>query len=150
MIVHQLLCEETIELTTHLSILGERMKKLLISTSISAAFVLAGCGGGDDLETIQAETAIERPASRILFDPAGSVLNVPSDLFFALVEQTDDGTLEMPDEVAGQAANGIPDFSNPSAALGALDGWSTQHPFTFSTSHPAGITLDEASAAAPG
>jgi len=150
MIVLQLLDDETIELTTHLSILGERMKKLLISTSISAAFVLAGCGGGDDLEKIQAETPIERPASRILFDPAGSVLNVPSDLFFALVEQTDDGTLEMPDEVAGQAANGMPDFGNPSAALGALDGWSTQHPFTFSTSHPAGITLDAASAAAPG
>jgi Pla-1/cef family extracellular lipase len=150
MFVHQSLNKEIIELTTHLSILGERMKKLLISTSISAAFVLAGCGGGDDLETIQAETAIERPASRIVFDPAGSVLNVPSDLFFALVEQTDDGTLEMPDEVAGQAANGMPDFGNPSAALGALDGWSTQHPFTFSTSHPAGITLDADSAAAPG
>ena len=95
------------------------MKKLLISTSISAAFVLAGCGSGDDLESIQAEATIERPASRILFDPARGALNVPSDLFFALVEQTDDGTLELPDEVDGQANGGTPDFSNPSAALGA-------------------------------
>ncbi len=126
------------------------MKKLLISTSISAAFVLAGCGSGDDLESIQAEATIERPASRILFDPARGALNVPSDLFFALVEQTDDGTLELPDEVDGQANGGTPDFSNPSAALGALDGWSTQHPFTFSTTHPAGISLDSASAGSPG
>lgn len=126
------------------------MKKLLISTSIAAVFVLAGCGGGDDLIEIQADTPKVRAASRIMFDPAGSVLNVPSDLFFALVEQTDDGTLEMPDEVAGQANGGTPDFTNPSAALGALDGWSTQHPFTFSTSHPAGISLDAQSAASPG
>ncbi len=127
------------------------MKKLLISTSIAAVFVLAGCGGGDDLRSIQADTQNKTsPASRVRFDPAGGVLNVPSDLFFALVEQTDDGTLEMPDEVAGQANGGTPDFGNPSAALGALDGWSTQHPFTFSTSHPDGVSLDAVSAASPG
>lgn len=126
------------------------MKKLLISTSIAAVFVLAGCGGGDELKQIQAETPSTVPASRIMFDPTNSVLNVPNDLFFALVEQTDDGTLELPDEVAGQANGGTPDFGNPSAALGALDGWSTQHPFFFSTSHPAGVSLDASSAAAPG
>ena len=126
------------------------MKKLLISTSIAAVFVLAGCGGGDELKQIQVDTPKSRPASRIMFDPANSVLNVPSDLFFALVEQTDDGTLEMPDEVAGQANGGTPDFGNPSAALGALDGWSTQHPFTFATSHPAGISLDADSVSTPG
>ncbi|WJG07875.1 VolA/Pla-1 family phospholipase [Aliiglaciecola sp. LCG003] len=126
------------------------MKKLLISTSIAAVFVLAGCGGGDELKQIQNETTKSVPASRIKFDPSNSVLNVPNDLFFALVERTDDGTLEMPDEVAGQANGGTPDFGNPSAALGALDGWSTQHPFTFGTSHPDGVSLDAASVAAPG
>ncbi|GAA0857460.1 VolA/Pla-1 family phospholipase [Aliiglaciecola litoralis] len=125
------------------------MKKLLISTSIAAVFVLAGCGGGDELKQIQKETPKTVPASRIVFDPSNGLLNVPSDLFFALVEQTDDGTLELPDEVEGQIDGGTPDFGNPSAALGALDGWSTQHPFTFSTSHPAGVTLDAASVAAP-
>lgn len=125
------------------------MKKLLISTSIAAVFVLAGCGSGDELKQIQQDTTKTVPASRIVFDPSNGLLNVPSDLFFALVEQSDDGTLEMPDEIAGQAGGGTPDFGNPSAALGALDGWSTQHPFTFSTSHPDGVTLD-ASAGAPG
>lgn len=126
------------------------MKKLLISTSIAAALVLAGCGGGDNLKQIQEETPKVVPASRIVFDPTAGDLNVPSDLFFALVEQTDDGTLELPDEVAGQANGGTPDFGNPSAALGALDGWSTQHPFFFSTSHPTGISLDTASVSAAG
>ncbi|GAA6183176.1 VolA/Pla-1 family phospholipase [Aliiglaciecola sp. NS0011-25] len=126
------------------------MKKLLISTSIAAVFVLAGCGGGDELKEIQQDTTKTVPASRIMFDPANSVLNVPSDLFFALVEITDDGTLEMPDEIAGQANGATPDFGNPSAALGALDGWSTQHPFTFSTSHPTGVSLDASSAASAG
>ncbi|MDO6693471.1 hypothetical protein Q4574_09250 [Aliiglaciecola sp. 3_MG-2023] len=126
------------------------MKKLLISTSIAAVFVLAGCGGGDELKEIQQDTTKTVPASRIMFDPSNSVLNVPNDLFFALVEVTDDGTLEMPDEVAGQANGGTPDFDNPSAALGALDGWSTQHPFTFSTSHPEGVSLDAESVASAG
>ncbi|MCC2615501.1 hypothetical protein LJ739_04510 [Aestuariibacter halophilus] len=126
------------------------MKKLFISTSVAAALALTGCGGGEDLKEVQQETAKQRPASRIVFDPTAGDLPVPTDLLFALVEQTDDGTLEVPDEIAGQADGGTPDFGNPSVALGALDGWSTQHPFTFSTRHPDGITLDAASASAPG
>lgn len=125
------------------------MNKLLISTSIAVVFVLTGCGDGD-LKKIEEETPQAVPASRIMFDPSNGVLNVPSDLFYALVEVSDDGTLEMPDEIAGQADGGTPDFANPAVALGALDGWSTQHPFTFSTSHPDGVSLDAASAATPG
>ena len=126
------------------------MKKLLISTSIAAVLSLTGCGGGESLEELQADAPVAKPASRMVFDPSNSVLPVPSDLLFALVEQTDDGTLEVPDEIAGQANGGTPDFSNPSAALGALDGWSSQHPFILETSHPAGVSLDAASAGAPG
>lgn len=117
------------------------MKKLLISASVAAVFTLSGCGGGDDFREVVEETPKVRPASRIVFNPTAGQINVPSDFFFALVEQTDDGTLELPDEVAGQVNGGTPDFSNPSAALGAIDGWSTQHPFTFPTEHPAGISL---------
>lgn len=126
------------------------MKKLLISTSIAASFVLVGCGGGEDLEQIQAETPKERPASRIVFDPTAGDLPLPTDLLFALAEQTDDGTLEVPDEIAGQANGATPDFTDPGVALGGLDGWSTQHPFRISINHPDGITLGTASAGAPG
>jgi hypothetical protein len=48
------------------------------------------------------------------------VLPVPSDLLFALAAQYQDGTLEMPDEVAGKASAAGVDFGNPSAALGRL------------------------------
>ncbi|MCV2885345.1 hypothetical protein OE749_11635 [Aestuariibacter sp. AA17] len=126
------------------------MKKLLVSASVAAAFSLAGCGGGDSIDEVRADTPKERPASRIVYDPSGGKLQTPTDLLFALVEQTDDGTLEVPDEIAAQANGGTPDFGNPSVALGAIDGWSTQHPFSIEISHPTGITLDEASAGAPG
>jgi Pla-1/cef family extracellular lipase len=126
------------------------MKKLFISTSIAASFLLAGCGSGDDLLKEQAEAETQRPPSRIVFDPTAGDLPLPTDLLFALAEQTDDGTLEVPDEIAGQANGGTPDFGSPSVALGALDGWSTQHPFSISINHPEGVTLDPASAASPG
>lgn len=125
------------------------MQKLLVNTSIVVALCLVGCGG-ESLQDIKKETTVERPASRILFDPSNGVLPVPSDLLFALAGQTQDGTLEMPDEVAGKANGGSPDFGNPSVALGALDGWSTQQAFTIDTSHPAGITLDAASVSVAG
>lgn len=125
------------------------MKKLLISTSIAATFLLAGCGG-DDLIEIQADADKQRPPSRIVFDPTAGDLPLPTDLLFALAEQTDDGTLEVPAEIAGQANGGTPNFGDPSVAIGALDGWSTQHPFLININHPDGVTLDAASASAPG
>jgi Pla-1/cef family extracellular lipase len=125
------------------------MQKLIVSASIVVALGLGGCGG-ESLQDIKAETTVERPASRILFDPSNGVLPVPTDLLFALAGQTQDGTLEMPAEVAGKANGGSPDFGNPSVALGALDGWSTQQAFTIGTSHPSGISLDPASVSTPG
>ena len=131
-------------------VLGIIMKKIVLAAAISASLTLAGCGGGESIEDIERDLEPVRPASRIVFDPAAGVLNTPTDLLFAVVAQTDDGTLELPDEIAGEANGGTPDFGNPSAALGALDGWSTQHPFVISTEHPAGISLNAASLAAPG
>lgn len=125
------------------------MKKLLISTSVAATFLLAGCGG-DDLIEIQADAEKQRPPSRIVFDPTAGDLPLPTDLLFALAEQTDDGTLEVPAEIAGQANGGTPDFGDPAVAIGALDGWSTQHPFVVRVNHPDGVTLDAASVSAPG
>lgn len=126
------------------------MKKLLISTSIAAVFALAGCGGGDDLQEVVAETPKTNPATRIVFDPAGGAIPLPSDLLFAVIEQTDDGTLELPDEIAAQAAGGPLDFGQPGIAFGAIDGWSSQHPFTIPTANGGGIGLDPATVAAPG
>ncbi|MBT1451980.1 hypothetical protein KJ365_13890 [Glaciecola sp. XM2] len=127
------------------------MKKLLVSTSIIAALGLAGCGGGETIEDLQAEATAERPASRILFDPTNAVLPVPTDLLFALAGQTQDGTLELPDEVESRLANnGVADYSDPGVALGAQDGWSTQAAFSISTGHAAGISLDAASVSTPG
>ena len=124
------------------------MKKLVLSALV--ATVLLGCGSdSNELEDLE-EQARTRVASRIVFDPASNTLNLPTDLLFAVVEQTDDGTLEVPDEIAGQVDGGMPDFTNPAAAIGALDGWSTQHPFSFSTEHPNGISLDPVSASTAG
>ncbi|NCP64210.1 MAG: hypothetical protein GW763_05925 [Paraglaciecola sp.] len=125
------------------------MKKLLLCTSITLAFGLSSCGG-DSIIELKKDVVTEKPASRVLFDPTAGVLPVPTDLLFALAAQTQDGTLEMPDEVAGKVSGAGVDFGNPSAALGGLDGWSTQQAFTISTSHPAGVTLDAASVSTPG
>jgi Pla-1/cef family extracellular lipase len=126
------------------------MRKLVLGTSIAALVGLAGCSG-ETIEDLQTEATSARPASRIMFDPSNGVLPVPTDLLFALAGQTQDGTLELPAEVASRAANnGMPDYSDPGIALGAQDGWSTQAAFAISTSHPAGVTLDAASVGSPG
>ncbi len=115
------------------------MKKLVLSLAITSALGLTAC---DDttLQDVQAETAQQRqsieaaavskvttPRVRVVFDPAGGALSVPNDLLFS---GTTDGTLEMPAEVASKEAGEPVDFTNPEAALGALDGWGTQNSFT--------------------
>lgn len=124
------------------------MRKLLISASIASVLGLAGCGS-ETIEDVRENTPVERPASRMVFDPAAGVLPIPTDLLLAVVQQTQDGTLEVPDEVA-QGAVGDIDYTDPGVVLGALDGWSPNFPFSLSTTHPAGITLDATSVATPG
>jgi len=116
------------------------MRKLVLSSSVALALGLAGCGGSDEtLSDIQAETEVQTPFSRIVFDPAAGNLNIPNDL---LMLPGDDGffdyTLNIP--VADPT-----DFGDPQNALNVLDGWSTQHPFVINVETPVNTSLDESS-----
>ncbi|MFD3389745.1 VolA/Pla-1 family phospholipase [Alteromonas macleodii] len=113
------------------------MRKLVLSSSVALALGLAGCGGSDEtLSDIQAETEVQTPFSRIVFDPANGNLNIPNDL---LMLPGDDGffdyTLNIP-------VDDPTDFADPQNALNVLDGWSTQHPFVINVETPAGASLD--------
>ncbi len=117
------------------------MKKLILSLAIFSALGLSGC----DSETIKdvkeaAENGTPIVASaRVVFDPAGGVLSVPNDLLFL---GTQDGTLNLPVEDPT-------DFSDPTVAMSALDGWSTTNPFVLSINFPAGTSLDGSSVFSP-
>ncbi|MGB3724984.1 MAG: VolA/Pla-1 family phospholipase [Glaciecola sp.] len=117
------------------------MKKLLVSTCILTALGLAGCGG-ETIEDLQAETPVETPFSRVLFDPANGNLNIPNDLLMLPSDgQTFDYTLNIPVTDAS-------DFSDPQNALNTQDGWSTNYPFQLEVTVPAGVSLDESTLSA--
>ncbi len=120
------------------------MKKLLISLAVTSALGLTGCGG-DSLNDIKQDTAsndqVLVPLSRVVFDPTASKVSVPNDLLF---QGSTDGTLVMPGEAAA-----VPNYADPQTALGALDGWSTQNPFSIELAFAGGVSLDAASAARP-
>ncbi|MFT5164184.1 MAG: Pla-1/cef family extracellular lipase, partial [Alteromonadaceae bacterium] len=128
-----------------------------LSLPIAVAMGLSGCGDDTTLQDLNNDVEQNTqnnqpgqtvtPLSRVIFSPTTGVLSVPNDLLFS---GTTDGTLEMPTEVAARAAGQTPDYSDPSTALGVLDGWSTQNPFTLALEFPSGYSLDAASAGAPG
>lgn len=122
------------------------MNKLLLSFAIASALGLAGCGG-ESLDEIKDDTQtggeVQIPLSRVVYDPANGVLSPPNDL---LLQGTQDGTLFMPGEKNAAGAHlDAPNYADPSTALGALDGWSTQNPFTIALNFTSGLTLDAAS-----
>lgn len=122
------------------------MNKLLLSFAIASALGLAGCGG-ETLDEIKDNTQtggeVQIPLSRVVYDPANGVLSPPNDL---LLQGTNDGTLFMPGEKNAAGAHiDAPNYADPSTALGALDGWSTQNPFTIALNLSSGVTLDAAS-----
>lgn len=127
------------------------MNKLLLSFAIASALGLAGCGG-ESLDEIKEDTVVggevQIPLSRVVYDPANGVLSPPNDL---LLQGTTDGTLFMPSEknAAGEHLDN-PNYADPSTALGALDGWSTQNPFTIALSFTTGVSLDATSVRQPG
>ncbi|WP_283710788.1 VolA/Pla-1 family phospholipase [Pseudoalteromonas prydzensis] len=122
------------------------MKKMLLSLAITAA--LAGCGGGETLEDVKNDTPPVIPAATVKFDPANGVISVPNDL---LMSGTKDGTINIPGELDASGTS-VPRaaYANPSLALGALDGWSSQVPYKIDLTFPVDVSLDESSAGAPG
>lgn len=119
------------------------MKKLLISLAVTSALGLTGCGG-EKLDDLKADAAAEGtivPQSRVVFDPTAGRISVPNDLLFS---GSTDGTLQMP----GEALATI-NYADPQTALGALDGWSTQNPFSIELAFAGGVSLDAASASRP-
>ncbi|GAB2933014.1 VolA/Pla-1 family phospholipase [Rheinheimera gaetbuli] len=119
------------------------MNKLALSVAVALALGLAGCGG-ESLDDIKQETGDNtvKPYSRVVFDPGAAVprLSVPNDLLF---QGTTDGTLTTD-------GGNTPDYTNPQVALGALDGWSTQNPFTLAVDLAPGAALVPSSVQQPG
>jgi Pla-1/cef family extracellular lipase len=118
--------------------------KYLRKASLIAAstLILSSCGG-DNTQTTVINPVIpgadDVEKSKIVFDPSAGVLALPNDLLFS---GTTDGTLEPPDEADAKDAGEAVDFSNPGAAIGAMDGWSTQMPMQISVSTPGSATID--------
>ena len=128
------------------------MKKLALSLAIISALGLSACDS-ETIEDVKNEVAANGTAvtaqARIIFDPANSILSIPNDL---LLSGTTDGTLNLPAEnVVDEDGNKLAtDYFNPSAAVGALDGWSTVNPFTIAVDLPEGRTLNADSIFSPG
>ena len=137
------------------------MNKLALSIAVALALGLTGCGGESLEEITQEEQGSIKPLSRVVFDPgaASPRLSVPNDLLFQFPKELPDGTplytdgtLYMPGE---RDASGLPlatpDYaSDPSTALGAQDGWSTQNPYTIAVDVAAGAELVASSVQQPG
>lgn len=114
------------------------MRKLTITLAVASALGLTAC---DDttLEQVQQENSQQLATNnatadaiasqiKVVWDPANSVLSVPNDLTFSSTDFTlgvetfnDDGSV---------------DWSNPTNALGALDGWGLQNPFVIALDYP--------------
>ena len=105
------------------------------------AVVLSSCGGNSSTTVINPVIpgADEIDKSTIAFDPSAGVIALPNDLLFS---GTTDGTLEPPDEADAKEAGEAVDFGNPGAAIGAMDGWSTQMPMQISVDLVSGSTVD--------
>lgn len=114
------------------------MNKLTLSVAVAVALGLTGCGG-DSLDDIKQDTGNNtvKPYSRVVFDPGAATprLSVPNDLLF---QGTTDGTLTTD-------SGAEPNYTNPQVALGALDGWSTQSPYSIAIDMAPGATLEPSS-----
>ncbi|WP_340679042.1 VolA/Pla-1 family phospholipase [Paraglaciecola sp.] len=111
------------------------MRKILLSSSITAVLGLAGCGGGDTVYEQNAGTPKAKSYVRVVFDPAKSDLNIPNDLLMIPNSDLFDFTLN---------TEGTAPFNpaNPQHALSMLDGWSTSHPFQVRVTLAAGVDID--------
>ncbi|MCP4989515.1 MAG: lipase [Colwellia sp.] len=118
------------------------MKKLALSLAIISALGLTACDS-ETIEDVKNDVAENgsavKPLARVVYDPSNGLLSVPNDLLFS---GSVDGTLNLPVEDAT-------DFSDPTVAMSALDGWSTTNPFVLDIDFPTGISLDAASVMNP-
>ena len=134
------------------------MKKLALCLAITSALGLTACDdttlddvneSTSDLRTQQTQLGndAQDPRVMVVFDPGNSLLSIPNDLLFS---GTSDFTLEMPDEVAAKMADQDVDWGNPSAVLGALDGWGTQNSFVIELEYEEGAPELNAASVASG
>ena len=120
------------------------MKRLILGVAITSALGLTACGG-DSFNEAKEKAEPLVPLSHVQFAPANGKLPLPNDLLFS---GTLDGTLSIPGET------GV-DYTNPSIALGALDGWSTSSPISITMElandlQGNALTIDAASVFQPG
>lgn len=94
-----------------------------------ALLLLAGCGGSSSVDRAEPQEPAKKPGGEpvdgvitAVFDPGNGNIPLPNSL---LLSGTTDLTLNPPVEDPE-------DFSDPLAALGTLDGFSTVAPWTFS------------------
>ncbi len=108
------------------------LSKLMPALGLATLMTLAGCGGVQDDRAVPAPPATNddgNPTTGIvtaIFNPAEGQLPFPTNL---LLSGTTDLTLNPP--VADPS-----DFSNPSVALSAMDGFSTTNPWVANFSAP--------------
>ncbi|KFZ37966.1 lipase [Shewanella mangrovi] len=96
------------------------MKRLYLSVIAASVIALTGCGGSDNHKDSSDDSQVTN-YSHLVFNPTASEVPVPNAL---LRNGTFDGTLVMPNEATG-------DYTDPSIAIGALDGWSTTQPISI-------------------
>ena len=123
------------------------MKRLFLGVAIASALGLTACSE-DSVDELKDKVEPLIPESHMVFDPANGAVPLPNDLLFS---GTLDGTINIP----GEALDGSSDYTDPSMALGALDGWSTTAPISINVDlavdHDGSqFALDEASVFQPG
>ncbi|WP_076409101.1 VolA/Pla-1 family phospholipase [Shewanella sp. UCD-KL12] len=123
------------------------MKRLFLGVAIASALGLTACSE-DSVDELKDKVEPLIPESHMVFDPANGAVPLPNDLLFS---GTLDGTIHIP----GEALDGSSDYTDPSMALGALDGWSTTAPISITvdpaTDHDGTkLSLDVASVFQPG
>lgn len=119
------------------------MKKLPLALIISASLLLSACGDESELvgtpTTPNYESYIQQSLvqpTKLVFTLQGSNADVPFPTF-ALMNQTD-GTLELP-------TGGDESLTNPIAAMGQMDGWSTTSPISIKFAAPLTSSPDPSS-----
>ncbi|MFA0440280.1 hypothetical protein BCU70_19130 [Vibrio sp. 10N.286.49.C2] len=114
------------------------MKKLYLVSLMSGVFLLSGCGGESELSGTPTSTAYEdyiqtslNQPTNVVYTLQGANADVPFPTFALM--NTVDGTLEIP-------TSGNENLSNPIAAMGQVDGWSTTQPIAINFDSPLSAT----------